>query len=295
MKKKSLLLIAILIVGFGIGALSHNWIVGKQQAKSKPPSQVKQNPGTIDSKSKPVPAKILPILGNSNRLSAKEWQNMLSWRQMAVKLAIKNQGLLYINGPTQNKKVALTFDDGPDATITPQVLKILQDYNAPATFFIKGNQALKYRSLIRKIYAQDCVVESHAYSHQELSKMSRQDIDRELTATDQVMEKVIGKKPGLIRPPYGDVNNDVLAAAQDNGQRVILWSIDTLDWSQQEPQHITDNVLKNVRFGDIILMHSREGQEATAQALPAIIKGLRQQGYTLVNVAELLGVKAYRD
>lgn len=294
--KRTLLLIFILITGISIGMLVHNW-QGQKKNNELPP----QSSGTI---SEPTPkpqennqttARVLPILGTSNRLTAKQWQDMLAWRHQTEQLAAKESRLVYVNGPDQGKRVALTFDDGPDADVTPQVLNILNEYQVPATFFVTGNQVNKYRSLTKRIYDQGYLVESHAYSHQELSRMSRPDIAKELKATDQAIKVVIEVYPGLIRPPFGDVNEDVLNAVKDNEQRVIMWSIDTLDWSQQEPQHIADNVLNNVRPGEIILMHSRKGQEATVQALPTIIRGLREQGYEIVNVADLIGVQAYRN
>lgn len=302
--KRALLLVIILVAGISIGVLSQTLWDGKNNhegppktsgvEKEHPPANL-ETPDNQNSEQEPFSGEILPILGTSDQLTDKEWQDMLIWRQKAVQLAVVEKGLLYVNGPDSDKRVALTFDDGPDAVITTQVLEILKEKKVEATFFFKGNQVLKYKSLVQKVYEQGFLVESHAYSHQELSKMNRLDIDRELVATDQAIRKVIGHRPGLIRPPFGEVNSNVLAAARDNQQGVILWSIDTLDWSQQEPQHIADNVLLNVRAGDIILLHSREGQEATVQALPLIIDGLQERGYQLVNVASLLGRTPYRD
>ena len=102
-------------------------------------------------------------------------------------------------------------------------------------------------------------------------------------------------QPAIIRPPYGSINNDVLDVCKNNGEKVVLWSIDTLDWSQLEPDHIVQNVLSNVRPGDIILMHSTDGREATVEALPRIIEGLRQKGYDMVSLSVLLQTPAYKN
>jgi len=293
--KRTFLFIIILLAGMGIGVLTQSW-EGENPTPTVPDNVGNESPGINQPTDVIKPDfEVLPILGTSDSISGKPWQAMLAWRKNAEQLAKHNTELLYINGPTRRKVVALTFDDGPDAKITPSVLQILKEYQVPATFFFKGNQVLKYKSLVRKVYEQGCLVASHAYSHQELSKLNRNDIDRELLATDQVIKKVIGRSPGLIRPPFGEVNGDVLAAAKANEQVVVLWSIDTLDWSQQEPQQIADNVLENIRDGDIILLHSREGQEATVQALPIIINGLREQGFEMVDVATLVGRSAYQD
>lgn len=294
---KRAFLFVILLAGIGMGMLFQSWWGEDSKAPTIPDQVSNDKPGLTKPTDEDPKSdfEVFPILGTSDRITGEAWKAMLTWRENAEKLTKKNEGLLYINGPTSKKAVALTFDDGPDADITPQVLQILKEHQITATFFFKGNQVLRYKSLVQKVYDQGCLVESHAYSHQELSKMNRSDIDPELTVTDQAIKKVIDRKPGLIRPPFGEVNSEVLAAAKANQEAVILWSIDTLDWSQQDPEHIVDNVLKNVRAGDIILLHSREGQESTVRALPNIIKGLREQGFEMVDVASLIGIPPYQE
>lgn len=98
----------------------------------------------------------------------------------------------------------------------------------------------------------------------------------------------------MIRPPFGTVNENIIQEAEKNNVVIILWSIDTLDWSQKESANIAQNVLGNVRPGDIILMHSDEDKQATAEALPTIIKGLQEKGYDIVGLDELLQLNAYK-
>jgi peptidoglycan-N-acetylglucosamine deacetylase len=112
--------------------------------------------------------------------------------------------------------------------------------------------------------------------------------------TNDAIQDVIGKRPALFKPPYGATNNFVLYSAQENNLKIVLWSIDTLDWSQKESVHIKENVLNNVRNGDIILMHSDGDKTETEKALPLIIEGLINKGFQIVTLDILINEAAYR-
>lgn len=257
--------------------------------------EITPTPGKDETETgKDINLKVFDILGRSDNLNQQQWIDMQQWRNDAKNAAMKNAGEVFINGNGKKRQVALTFDDGPDETITPEVLDVLKQYQVQATFFLKANQLNTYRDLIRRMYAEGNEVASHAYSHQELNKMTAEDIDKEIIASDQAFARVIGVAPAMIRPPFGAINQNVLDVCQQEQEKIILWSIDTLDWSQPESAHITQNVLNNVRPGEIILMHSCKDREATVQALPLIIEGLRDQGYQIVVLSELLQIPAYK-
>ncbi|MGE5416993.1 MAG: polysaccharide deacetylase family protein [Acidobacteriota bacterium] len=255
-----------------------------KQVSDKPPEQAKPNPVET----------VLPILGRSNQLTAKQVAAMQDWRSDSVLTARAYPGQVYVNGPASRKQVCLTFDDGPDLINTPKILDVLKEYKVNGNFFFKGNRVIKYADVVKRADREGSLVLSHAYSHQELNKMNAYDIDKEIWASDKTFNEIIGKVPALIRPPFGSVNNDVINECSSNGERIILWSIDTLDWSQMERENIAANVLDNIRPGDIILMHSDEDKGETAAALPDIIKGLRSKGYSIVTLSEMLGVPAYK-
>ncbi|MGI6551061.1 MAG: polysaccharide deacetylase family protein [Syntrophomonadales bacterium] len=242
----------------------------------------------------PVKSTVLPILGVSDFLTDEQVKNMNEWREAAVKIAEQYPEQVYCSGPGDEKMVCLTFDDGPDAEITPRVLDTLRDYNVKASFFFKGNRVKKYRSVVKRAFNDGHLVLSHAYSHQELDKMSPHDIDLEIIAAQESIAKVTGREPAIIRPPFGAVNDDVINEFAKYGNRLVLWSIDTLDWSHKDRNHIARNVLDNVRNGDIILMHSDEDKGETAAALPIIIEGLQERGYQIVTLDKMLGVEAYQ-
>lgn len=264
----------------------------KQHGGSTLPSQPgEDNTNPVQSE----PAKVLDILGQSDNLSVQQWSAMQTWRKDAKRSAEENPQLLFINGKGSKRQVALTFDDGPDGTVMPEVLNVLKQYQVQATFFVKANQIVNYRDLTKRAYTEGNQIASHAYSHQELDKMNGEDIRKEIVASDQAFERVLGVQPAMIRPPFGAINQTVLAVCEQEQEKVILWSIDTLDWSQPEPEHIARNVLDNVRPGEIILMHSCQNREASVKALPIIIQGLQEKGYEIVLLSELLELPAYKD
>jgi peptidoglycan/xylan/chitin deacetylase (PgdA/CDA1 family) len=113
--------------------------------------------------------------------------------------------------------------------------------------------------------------------------------------TDDAIKNVIGKVPSLVRPPYGIVTDAVLEVARAKGVKLVIWSSDTCDWSQKDALHIAQNVLENVRSGEIVLMHSNCDKLQTAKALPQIIEGLRAKGYKIVTLDYLLKTMAYKN
>jgi peptidoglycan-N-acetylglucosamine deacetylase len=236
---------------------------------------------------------ILEIKGSSNNLSEKEWTNMLKSRAEMLSLAKSYPENIFLNGSNQ-KKVALTFDDGPDKTVTPAIMDILARYNVKGNFFFVGEKVRLYPEIVKTAFEDGNLILSHSYYHNDLSKRGKDDITRDLVMTNDAIQDVIGKRPALFRPPYGAINNFVLLSAQENNLKIVLWSIDTLDWSQKESAHIKENVLNNVRNGDIILMHSDGDKTETEKALPLIIEGLINKGFQIVTLDILINKNAYR-
>lgn len=236
---------------------------------------------------------VLTIKGTSNNLSANAWKDMQTWRSEMLSVVKKYPSSLFLNGPDR-KMVALTFDDGPDNRNTPLIIDTLAKYNVKGNFFFIGEKVKKFPEVVKKAFANGNIVLSHSYYHHDLSKESAAEIKADLALTDQTLYDVIGKRPALVRPPFGAVNATVITTAVGNGEKIVLWSIDTLDWSQKERNHIVSNVISNVRNGDIILMHSNEDKAETARALPEVIEGLKQKGFEIVDLQTLLHLNAYK-
>jgi cellulose synthase/poly-beta-1,6-N-acetylglucosamine synthase-like glycosyltransferase/peptidoglycan/xylan/chitin deacetylase (PgdA/CDA1 family)/spore germination protein YaaH len=204
-------------------------------------------------------------------------------------------------------KVALTFDDGPDPKYTPQILDILKEKNAPATFFVIGNSAKDQPRLLRRMYAEGHEVGNHTYTHPRFSStdISETFIRTELNLTELVIESRLGAKSLLFRPPYGidhqpDSADEVtlLPIPQKLGYLLVGARIDPHDWGSQEgvpppgPDEIRKTILEQARAGkgNIVLLHDGGGnRSSTVAALPQIIDGLRAEGLQIVPVSELIG------
>jgi len=180
--------------------------------------------------------------------------------------------------------VALTFDDGP-GPYTADLLDVLDEKNAKATFFVLGSRASRNRDLLARTAASGHAIGNHSWSHKDLTKISRDTIDDELDRTTAAIVQVTGADPVLMRPPYGTLSDSVRAAAGDHGTALVLWDVDTEDWKNRDPQITTQRALE-ATDGSIILMH--DIHESTLVAMPGIIDGLRAAGFTLVTVPELL-------
>ncbi len=263
-----------------------------QATNLKVPEPIKPEPSK-DNISPKEPT-IYDIYGKSNKLSKKEIDAMDAWRQDIVKLSKANPYRLFINGYTEEKVVALTFDDGPDSKTTPKILDILKKNNIHGSFFFIGNKVKQYSSVVKRTYEEGNLVLSHSFSHPELTKKNAEEVKSEFISAENAIYSIIKKKPAIARPPYGAVNDTVLKAASEENLKLTIWSTDTLDWSQKEKANIVKNVVDNVRPGEIILMHSNEDKATTAEALPEIITKLKEKGYRFVDLSELLKTDAYK-
>jgi len=235
---------------------------------------------------------ILDIKGISNKLSDSAWTSMQKWRKSIV-LFSKNHENVYINGPNF-KKVALTFDDGPDQVITPAIIDILATHNVKGNFFFLGSRIKEHPDVVKDAFNQGNLVLSHSYNHVVLTKLGKEAVRKEIQDTGEAIKSVIGKEPAILRTPYGDTNAQVAAISKQEGYSIVLWSIDTLDWSQKEAQNIVNNVIANVRNGDIILMHSDSDKVETKKALPLLIDELQKRNFEIVDLEDLLNIKAYQ-
>lgn len=185
---------------------------------------------------------------------------------------------------TQEKVVALTFDDGPDPLFTGSVLDVLKAKKVKATFFILGDNAKQNPDLLKRIYAEGHEVGNHGYTH---SYTSSQFI-KELEYTDEVVFRAIRQHTRFYRPPGGIVSKSVINGVKEKGHVLTLWSIDSKDWRNPGPAQIVQNVVKSTFPGAIILLHDGgEKREQTIQALSVIIEQLQKQGYRFVTLTEL--------
>jgi peptidoglycan/xylan/chitin deacetylase (PgdA/CDA1 family) len=204
-------------------------------------------------------------------------------------------------GPSDKRQVALTFDDGPDTVYTPRILDALKENHARATFFLIGNRAEANPELVKRIADEGHDVGNHSYNHPRLPSLSPDQFQKEISDTEAVLKRITGHTPLLIRPPYSLITEEQAKGLTDQKRYIIDWNADTQDWKQIPASLIETKVFDQVKPGSIIVMHSASaGDEAanlsgTVEALPRIIKRLRDQGLEPVTVSQLLGVPAYED
>ena len=180
------------------------------------------------------------------------------------------------------KMVALTFDDGPDSKTTPQALEILKRYNAKATFFMVGQNVAANPELAKRVLDEGHQLGTHTWSHPDLTKLPLNQSKKEILDTQEAIYKATGIRPMITRPPYGAINSTVQNAVD---QSFIMWSVDSLDWKTRNTKAIMQEIVKT-QPGSIILMH--DIHQTSIDALPSVLEYLKNNGYTLVTVDELL-------
>lgn len=191
----------------------------------------------------------------------------------------------------RTKCVALTFDDGP-GPYTAELLDLLRDAGARATFFTVGTNAMTRPDLLRRMRDEGHLVGNHSWSHRDLSKLSPSKITDALARSQDAVTAAIGQTPTLVRPPYGRVGKDVEGVAKELGVSLVNWDVDTKDWRDRKPSAVAARAVNGVHPGSIVLMH--DVHRTTVDAIPEILKRLSGKGYTFVTVPELYGSAGMR-
>ncbi|MFY9592768.1 MAG: polysaccharide deacetylase family protein [Caldicoprobacterales bacterium] len=197
-----------------------------------------------------------------------------------------------MNHQTFEKKIALTFDDGPDGKTTPRILDTLKEYNVTATFFVLGKNVKLYPKIVNRMINEGHQVANHSWSHLRPTELSLEEFLLEIDSAEEILQNYINRLEFFYyRPPYGLLTPEQIEEINYKGYKIISWSIDSLDWNVPEPEKIQDKVISSVHPGAIILMHSAGGKdqrEGTIKALPGIIENLTKQGYEFVTVHNLI-------
>ena len=206
--------------------------------------------------------------------------------------------------PTPKKKIAITFDDGPVSAKTNEILDLLEQYNAKATFFVCGsNLSISTGGTLKRMVSLGCEIGNHTVSHKDMRNLSEKDLLKEIEDTNDKISRYSGTdyQCKVYRPPYGNINRNVMDRLYNNGIRMysILWSSDSLDWQYQSDykkgtisreeaiQKSFDTIVKETEEGTVILMH--DIHEITPDILKLVLEKYTAEGYTFVTVSELFG------
>ena len=190
------------------------------------------------------------------------------------------------------KKIALTFDDGPNPRYTEDILDILCEYNVKATFFVIGKNAELYPEPLLRAIREGHEIGNHTYSHPHMRKLSRDETEREILSCQEVLCDSFGVMPSLFRPPegfLGDFEEEITASL---GLKTVLWSIDTRDWEAKPARKIVSSIKESIKSGKVLLFHDYvSGKNTTIPALREIIPYLLSSGYEFCTVSELMSLE----
>lgn len=181
------------------------------------------------------------------------------------------------------KKVALTFDDGPNGLYTEPLLDGLKERGVRATFFVLGSEVERFPELVRRESEEGHLVGVHSYKHVNLRQLSDEDAMDQVDRTNAAIYDATGHYASYIRPPFGSWKEDLDYASQ---MIEVLWDVDPNDWATDSSDLVVQRVLENVEENSIILLH--DASESSVQAAFTIIDALKKQGYEFVTVEEIL-------
>ena len=183
----------------------------------------------------------------------------------------------------QPLQVALTFDDGPHQTCTPALLDGLKQRGVKATFFLMGENIAGKEALVQRMQEEGHLIGNHSYRHIQMTKEGAEQACAEIEQTEEIIRSITGSRPEYLRPPYGAWNEQLECRVN---LTPVLWNVDSLDWKLQNTERIVRQVEKDVKSGDIILMH--DIFKPSVEAALRIVDDLQKQGYEFVTVEELM-------
>ena len=183
--------------------------------------------------------------------------------------------------------IAMTFDDGPSATLTPKLLDILAAHHIKATFFVIGENVGEHPEIVARAARGGHEIGNHSWSHPNFAKMSDAGVRSQLQRTDDAIKSATGARPTLLRPPYGSITTREKRWIHDQfGYQIILWDVDPYDWKRPGPSVVRSRILKETRPGSIVLSH--DIHPGTIEAMPSTLDALEAKGFKFVTVSELI-------
>jgi len=190
---------------------------------------------------------------------------------------------VHVDGPY----IAMTFDDGPSAMLTPKLLDLLAAHHIKATFFVIGENVAEHPEIVARAAREGHEIGNHSWSHPNFGKMSDESVRRQLWQTDDAIKNATGKRPTLMRPPYGSITAREKHWIHDElGYQIILWDVDPYDWKRPGPAVVRNRILKETQPGSIVLSH--DIHPGTIEAMPSTFETLEAKGFKFVTVSELI-------
>lgn len=185
-----------------------------------------------------------------------------------------------------DNKIAVTFDVAWENSNTDELLNILNEYDAKATFFITGDWCDRYPDDVKKFADAGHEIENHSDQHPHVEGINVNDLINDTRECSRKIKMITGKEPVLYRAPYGEYDDSLLTTLEGMGLKTIQWDVDSVDWNKPTSEQITKKVLENTKSGSILLFHN--DLQNTTEALPNVLKGLKERGFEFVTVDELI-------
>lgn len=192
---------------------------------------------------------------------------------------------------TDSKKICLTFDAAYGSEETKEIVRILKENNVPATFFLVGFWVDNYPEMVKLLDDSGIEIGTHSNTHPYMSKLSGEQMRSELQTSIDKIKAITGKDVKIFRPPYGDYNDLLINTCDALGLKTIQWSVDSLDWKGLDTSQMMARIQKDIAPGGIILFHNNS--EHIVDALPTIISFLKEQGYEMTTVSNLIYSDGY--
>lgn len=259
--------IFVLAIGFLVGLLFSRLSNGLFSGPLSPPKTTKVSDGPEYSHRSAIPTDFVKIFPK------------LVYRQ---------------GGPKAGTAIALSFDDGPDMKYTPRVLDVLKRNNVKATFFVVGTQIMKYPATFRRMVNEGHEIGSHGYQHLKISEQPVAKVRYQLAKNNETIARYGGpRRVVYYRPPYGALDAAAIDAIGKYGNKIALWTVDSLDWRSLKRGQVFNNVIPKARPGYIVLQHcaaesQKENLNGSVEALADIIRVGKSKGYRFLTISQLL-------
>src|SRR2546421_9094913 len=215
---------------------------------------------------------VAPVQGSGKKKAAPEPSITFDW--------------VHVDGPY----IALTFDDGPSAKLTPKVLDLLAAHHVKVTFFLIGENVAENPQIVAREVREGHEVANHSWSHPNFGKMGDDAVRSQIKRTNDAIETAAGVRPTLLRPPYGSITaRQKKWINQEFDYNIALWDVDPLDWRRPGPNVVCARIVRNTRAGSIVLAH--DIHPGTIEAMPCVLKELEAKGFKFVTVSELISMQ----
>ena len=229
---------------------------------------------------------LVPIAAGTGALVFAGFHTMLPKSQL--------YGRTFIGEPCRSKRLAVTFDDGPNDPHTLRILDVLANYEVKATFFVVGKFAERRPEIVRAAAAAGHEIGNHTYSHPNLILRGSSQVRREIVQCESVIRDAAGVSCNLFRPPWGGRRPGTLRAIRGAGYEPVLWSAAGYDWKAKSAQQIVDNLARQVNGGEVILLHDGDhrapdgDRTLTVAAIDLLLRRYRDEGYEFVTVSQMM-------